>query len=310
MPLSSQLSLAPSPRSAADARRWIRAACLKLNRPELVEAAEVGISELVANAILHGRGPITVRLRGTASHPRVEVLDGSTEPPVPPALDDVDEDDADLLTTFGRGLAMVARSATAWGASIDENGKIVWFEPSPELREDGDIEWVIDQDVTDGPENPGEAATLVALLGFDLRLYEALNRQYRELRRELRLLSLAHQADYPLASDLSGMFDDFERQFPRTYHDQIFRALEQRRASTDLEVPIQPAASSLFVTMGEMFDLADAFCRAERLLAMERTPRQREFHSWLLGEFVRQIAGEEPRRWPGVATARSASNVS
>ena len=96
MPLSSQLSLAPSPRSAADARRWIRTACLKLGRPELVEAAEVGISELVANAILHGRGPITVRLRGTASHPRVEVLDGSTEPPVPPALDEGQEDDEEV----------------------------------------------------------------------------------------------------------------------------------------------------------------------------------------------------------------------
>lgn len=310
MPLSSQLSLSPSPRSAADARKWIRAACVKLGRPDLVEAAEVGISELVANAVLHGSAPITVRLRGTASHPRVEVLDGSTEPPVPPLPEEGDEDDVDLLTTFGRGLAMVARSANSWGASIEARGKIVWFEPAPQLREDGDIEWVIDQDVAGASDEPGEAAQTVHLLGFDLRLYEALNRQYRELRRELRLLSLAHEADYPLATDLSAMFDRFEQQFPRTYHDQIERAIEQRRASTDLEVPILPAASSIFVTMVEMFDLADAFCRAERLLAMERTPRQREFHSWLLGEVVRQVDGEEPRRWPGAATARSTSNVS
>jgi hypothetical protein len=51
--------------------------------------------------------------------------------------------------------------------------------------------------------------------------------------------------------------------------------------------------------MSEMFDLADAFCRAERLLSAARTPRQREFHSWLLGELVRQLDGGPATRWGG-----------
>ena len=310
MPLSSQLSLAASARSAAEARRWVREVCTRLERPDLVEAAEVGVSELVANAILHGRAPITVRVRGTAGHPRVEVLDGSTEPPVPPAHKLDDTDDLDLLTTFGRGLSMVARSANSWGASIEKGGKIVWFEPASEIRAGGDIEWVIDQDTVAVVEELSDATVQISLLGLDLRLYESLQRQYRELRRELRLLSLAHEDEYPLAGDLSAMFDNFERQFPQSYFGQIAEAIAEGRSTLDMQVPIMPAASSILVTMCEMFDLADAFCRAQRLLALARTPRQREFHIWLLDEFVRQIAGESPRRWPGTEAPARSSNVS
>ena len=206
---------------------------------------------------------------------------------------------------------MVAHSATAWGASIEESGKIVWFEPATDFRESADIEWVIDQDTAVGIESPSEAAISVCFLGFDLPLYAALNQQYGELRRELRLLALAHEDEYPLASDLSAMFATFDRLFPQTYRDQIDCATAQGQTTVDLDVPMMPAASAIFVTMHEIFDLADAFCHAQRLLSLERTPRQREFHSWLLGEVVRQIDGEEPRRWPGSDTSASrSSNVS
>ena len=36
----------------------------------------------------------------------------------------------DALLTGGRGLALVAMSSTAWGASIEPTGKVVWFEPA------------------------------------------------------------------------------------------------------------------------------------------------------------------------------------
>ena len=84
MPLTSELTLASSPRAAADARRWVGDICHRLERADLVECAELGVSELVANAIIHANAPFKVRVRGTASHPRIEVADGSTSPPVPP----------------------------------------------------------------------------------------------------------------------------------------------------------------------------------------------------------------------------------
>ena len=50
--------------------------------------------------------------------------------------------------------------------------------------------------------------------------------------------------------------------------------------------------------MLELLDLADEFCRAQRLLALARTPQQREFQPWYFGEFVRQARGEAPMEWP------------
>jgi anti-sigma regulatory factor (Ser/Thr protein kinase) len=309
VPLTSQLPLDASPRSAADARRWVGSICRQIEREDLIECAELGVSELVANAVLHGAQPIVVRVRGTASHPRVEVHDGSIEPPVPATADAVDPDD--LLMTFGRGLSIVARSALAWGASIESDGKVVWFEPAPGMREDGvEAEWVVDRLSEVVADPVPESAVTVRLLGLDMALLAGLRLQYFELRRELRLLSMGHLSDYPLAADLTAMFVTFERQFPAEYHLQIKQALDAGVASADLEFRMLPEAVSIILTMGEMFDLADAFCRAERLLATARTPRQREFHTWQLNELVRQLSGQDATSWAGSSAANDAPSSS
>ena len=66
-------------------------------------------------------------------------------------------------------------------------------------------------------------------------------------------------------------------------------------------------AGPIFVTMTEMFDVADAFCRAERLLSMARTPRQRALHNWLLAELVHQLDGASARPWDGNPGSASSS---
>ncbi len=284
--------------------------CQHLERPDLVECAELGVSELVANAILHATGPFKVRVRGTVSHPRIEVLDGSTSPPLPP-LPVPGDDDLDLLLTFGRGLTMVAQCALSWGATIEAKGKIVWFEPASQMTDDGVAEWVIDQ--LDGSETEltSEGAVEVSLLGVEVPLHTSLTRQYHELRRELRLLSLSHQSDYPLAGDLTSMFANFERQFPLAYRQQIQDAEAQSLPRVDVSFPMVREAGPIFVTMIEMFDVADAFCRAERLLSLARTAPQRAFHNWLLGELVHQLEGATAQPWAGGpdTSAPSASQV-
>jgi hypothetical protein len=309
VPLSSELTLASSPRAAADARRWVSDICERLERVDLVECAELGVSELVANALLHATAPYKVRVRGTATHPRIEVVDGSTRPPVPPVP--LEGEDVDLLLTFGRGLSMVAQCAVAWGATIESDGKIVWFEPAPEMTDSRSAEWVIDRHDRERAEPTSEAAVEVRLLGLDVPLHSALSRQYNELRRELRLLSLSHQSDYPLAGDLTSMFANFERQFPDSFREQIRRAEARALPRVDVTFPMVRESGPIFVTMTEMFDVADAFCRAERLLAMERTAPQRTFHNWLLGELVHQLDGATAQPWTGHPRpdASSASQV-
>ena len=78
MPLNRPpLALGGGARGVQDARRWVGELCTEIGRPELAECAQLGVSELVTNALLHGEPPITVRMRGTAEHPRVEVRDSS-----------------------------------------------------------------------------------------------------------------------------------------------------------------------------------------------------------------------------------------
>lgn len=262
-----------------------------------MECAELGVSELVANAIIHATGPFKVRVRGTAGHPRIEVVDGSTSPPVPPMP--VPGDDLDLLLTFGRGLTIVAQCAVAYGATIESDSKIVWFEPAAQMSDEGGAEWVIDDLDPSAPEPLSEAALDVHLIGVDVPLHTSLTRQYHELRRELRLLSLSHQSDYPLAGDLTAMFANFERQFPATFRDQVRRAEARGARRVDLTFPMMREAAPVFVTMTEMFDVADAFCRAERLLSLARTAAQRAFHNWLLGELVHQLDGASAQPWTG-----------
>jgi anti-sigma regulatory factor (Ser/Thr protein kinase) len=283
------LSLSQTPRAAADARRWVAHICRQLGRDDLVECAELGTAELVANAILHGLAPISVRVRGTATHPRIEVLDGSPQAPVVPAP--VAEPD-DFLATFGRGLSMVAMSAVAWGASIEGNGKVVWFEPSTGVGEHEAAKPVFDSHAEPDVEARSDQAVAVHLLGLDIPLATALNRQYADLRRELRLLAVAHQDAYPLAANLSAMFASYERQLPRDVHFAVKRARRAGSATIDLDVTVEPEAAPILKTMLEMFDLADAFCKAERLLSIQRTPEQRAFHVWYLTEYIRQIDGE------------------
>jgi hypothetical protein len=66
-------------------------------------------------------------------------------------------------------------------------------------------------------------------------------------------------------------------------------------------------AAPIFVTMTEMFDVADAFCRAERLLSLARTAPQRALHNWLLGELVHQLDGAAAQPWTGPTDSDTSS---
>ena len=57
------------------------------------------------------------------------------------------------------------------------------------------------------------------------------------------------------------------------------------------------ATATTLVRFVELLDLADEFCRAERLLSLARSAEQRKFQAWFLTEFVRQANGNSPLSW-------------
>lgn len=300
MPLSRpELTLGADARAAAEARRWVSAVCADLGRADLVECAELGVSELVTNALLHAGAPITVRVRGTVEHPRVEVADSSHEPPVltDDPMDEVDE----LMMTFGRGLRIVARCSDSWGAAIEPEGKVVWFEPATAAHHDAGPEGSIFDlsDVLQGADADSDHVSPVVIAGVPVAPLLTLRRHYQELRREVRLLSLAHEDEYPLAKTLTDVFVSFDRAYPVAVTHQVAQAVSDGSPTVDLDVRLDPTRVATFEQMVTLLDLADEFCRGQRLLALARSPEQAEFQRWFLGEFVRQARGQESQPWAG-----------
>lgn len=91
-----------------------------LEREEHVTAI---VAELVANAVRHARTPLELCLRRLPGRVRVEVRDGSPNMPKLYYPEPLDEGQ--------RGLFLVDRYATDWGASLTpDGGKVVWAEVS------------------------------------------------------------------------------------------------------------------------------------------------------------------------------------
>ena len=110
-----------------------------------------------------------------------------------------------------------------------------------------------------------------------LALYVGFQHHFRELRREVRLLALAHQSDYPLAKSLSDLFATLDRQLRDGIGvEQIEAALARGQESTDLVVHMPRATASTLSRFVELLDLADEFCREERLLSLAREPAAAE----------------------------------
>jgi DNA-binding response OmpR family regulator/serine phosphatase RsbU (regulator of sigma subunit)/anti-sigma regulatory factor (Ser/Thr protein kinase) len=110
----------PSRQSAVrDARSYTLARLAPWRLPTRVcDDVVLLVSELVTNAVVHGRAPIELRLRHTGTHVLIEVCDGATFLPrkLRPTADD----------EHGRGLQLVARVADRWGTRPTVDGKSVW----------------------------------------------------------------------------------------------------------------------------------------------------------------------------------------
>ncbi len=105
------------------ARRAVAKAChLGGVEGERCENAQLATSELVTNAVVHGRSRVllTCLVDAVTLSVRVEVGDDNSRHPQVQPRDDGALD--------GRGLFIVDLLATRWGVRDTASGKLVWFE--------------------------------------------------------------------------------------------------------------------------------------------------------------------------------------
>lgn len=111
------------PERVARLRRTICAPLKLWGVPDLVEAVQLCVTELVTNVITHvGAGtPTWVTMTANEAHVRVEVSDTDAQamPSLPRAASTHES---------GRGLGIVAIVADRWGVTPYEHGKVVWCE--------------------------------------------------------------------------------------------------------------------------------------------------------------------------------------
>ncbi|MEW2360247.1 ATP-binding protein [Spirillospora sp. NPDC029432] len=114
-----------APASAADARALTARTLTGWNAgtPEDRDDVVLMVDELVTNAVVHGRGPVRLRLRLDGTLLTAEVADDDPAAPTPPGRG------PDLLdwAENGRGLLLVGSLASAFGTRPEGPGKTVWF---------------------------------------------------------------------------------------------------------------------------------------------------------------------------------------
>ncbi|MHA7134787.1 SpoIIE family protein phosphatase [Oerskovia turbata] len=128
-PRSRRWLLPSEPASIGRARHAVVRTCQAWDLGDSANA-ELVVSELVANGVLHGWGHLALRLFDTGDGLRVEVEDSNPAPPV--------STDGHAHRMGGFGMQIVERLAD-WGWRPAGSGKLVWarLRPMPERRDRG-----------------------------------------------------------------------------------------------------------------------------------------------------------------------------
>jgi len=118
-----ELPFLAEPEEVAALRRIVRLHLTQWGLPEAVEAAQLCVSELVANVITHvgPHTPTTFRLTMKDTCVRIEVSDPDTR-----ALPTLLAAGADAES--GRGMALLDAVADRWGVILRSDSKVTWCE--------------------------------------------------------------------------------------------------------------------------------------------------------------------------------------
>jgi anti-sigma regulatory factor (Ser/Thr protein kinase) len=231
------------PGSARAARQW----CLPFLRSWAGSATNdslLVLSELVTNAIVHGSGPIDVRVMHRDNEIRIEVSDQ--------ARGVVAVADRGPEALGGRGLLLVRELAARWGVDPGDPGKTVWAElPVDPSGERPDQPWTSDGD---------DAATRDRVM----RVLEGMGDAFFTLGADWRFTYLNREAERVLEhgrADLLGkvLWEEFPLAAETVFGAQYRRAVESgqptsfdaylRRLRKWYEVRAFPGPEGLAVTL-------------------------------------------------------------
>ena len=280
----------------------VRDSLVEAGREDLVETAELLVSELVTNALVHAGTVIDVALLFFDDGLRVEVTDGS---PHGPALRGYGSG-----ASTGRGLMLIEEMVDDWGVVADGAGKTVWFQITS-----GDRDTRAEAHRGHAPAVETRAAApradrdtvTVRLIGVPLLLHEAWREHTEALLRELLLANLDGAsssdpiADHAEASDAIALLA--EHIPPSGVREDachiMLSAVEPDMTSPMVEVSVPSASVQHFATLERTILTALELAEQGRLLSPPSQPEVQGLRAWLCGQVLGQSTGAPPEPWSG-----------
>lgn len=302
------LSLPAHPASARAARRFVRSFLDELGWEARIEAAELAVSEIVTNAVLHAHTDLTLTASAQAGRLRVEVRDRN---PSLPSLRSYDEQ-----ATTGRGMALVAAVSTDHGVqSLGSAGKVVWFALG-----DGSDQGTTEEDLLASWEDLEGAAPLYAtaavLQGVPATLWAAARQHHDALIRELTLL----RASRAISGEDIVVADAARRSISDAVERAVGLAQQVGVPGTQLPdghpspLPVSPHTvdahvpalldARAYAVLQDVLDGAESLAARDELLVRPGLPEIIAVRDWACEQVIAQLAGTAPSPWPGTDAER------
>lgn len=258
-----RLNLEPTASAASFVRRELRRLTAGSPFAARLDDAEIAATEIVTNAILHGREPITVALTVDAERLRVAVTDSS---PVSPSFSLLDP-----TAVTGRGLMLVSSVADHWGVEPEAHGKTVWMElteQQPSAAEEADIEALLSSWSDDLATDPALEQVRIVLTDLDVALLAHAEAHVEAALRELALAAhddgteprLRETAQQVITA--AAAFEGVRAEVKR----QLAMAVARHHEQVDIEVSIMRGDAELVRDYTHAVDRADRLCATGELL--------------------------------------------
>jgi anti-anti-sigma factor len=142
----------------------------------------------------------------------------------------------------------------------------------------------------------------VRLIGLPVAVHRRADLHMRGLQRELDLIRFREADETSVPYRLDALVHDINTEFGGVGvqpTDELQDAVKRGESSIDLTYHLPRTIGPAAQRLGEMLDEVDDYCRGRgHLLTLVTPPEALEYRRWVLGEFVRQTAGEAPRAWP------------
>ena len=294
--------LPPHASSAANARALVRAALETAAAEEWADSAQLAVSEVVTNSLVHAGTSVRLNIRVNATGLRVEVGDGSPHLPV--------RRDYSLASGTGRGLHLVTGLVDDWGSFTHDDGKIVWFEIGPGVEQTGQGS----RDVLNGVGGPSDDTVAVELRQFPLLMHLAWQEHASALLREFLLVNLDEDevASFERHAQASDAMNLLYEQVPAPELGEdpdaiMSMATEPGVSAPRLVLSVPRASVPSFDTLEAMLTEAGDLAASGKLLVPPTQPEVREMRRWLCEQVrVQSVAGAEPEPWvlPEISAAR------